>query len=270
MNLKPITMIVRHFSLILALSLTLSACAGISSHLSGEAPEERDAANVAEARRLITLLESQNNALQYFKGIGKLKVRNNGKVQIDERVAWVGSRPQKISIAILISGFPAVKMASDGQWFYYLEVQGDKHFFKKVKASDASLKPLIAIPIYPHEIITLLAGQVPVPEHHSAYLKTAADTGNVVLILKRRWWGIVEKIYFDDTKTRVYQIEVFNRSGSLAYRVAFHNIKQINQYRIPFQFRISSPEGVDCQLDTVRYWADVPVSPSVFVLQPPE
>ena len=270
MNLKPITMIVRHFSLILALSLTLSACAGISSHLSGEAPEERDAANVAEARRLITLLESQNSALQHFKGIGKLKVRNDGKVQIDERVAWVGSKPQKISIAILISGFPAVKMASDGQWFYYLEVQGDKHYFKKIKASDASLKPLIAIPIYPRDIVTLLAGRVPLPAHHSAYLKLDPETGNTVLIFKRRWWGIVEKIYFDDTKTRVRQIEVFSRSGSLAYRVAFHNIKQINQYRIPFQFRISSPEGVDCQLDTVRYWADVPVSPSVFVLQPPE
>jgi hypothetical protein len=270
MNRKPIILFVRHLALILTLLLALSACAGISSRLSGEAPEERDAANVAEAGRLIALLESQNNALHDFKGIGKLKVRNNGKVQIDERVAWVGSKPQKISIAILISGFPAVKMASDGKWFYYLEVQDDKHYFKKIKASDASLKPLIEIPIYPHDIITLLAGQVPLPEHHAAYLKTDAETGNAVLILRRKWWGIVEKIYFDDTKTRVRQIEVFTRNGSLAYRIAFHNIKQINQYRIPFQLRISSPEGVDCTLDTVKYWPDVPVSHSMFVLLPPE
>jgi hypothetical protein len=240
MNVMHITLVARHFVLLLACALTLSACAGIRSHLAGEAPEERDQANVAEARRLIALLESQNSTLQYFKGIGKLKVRNNGIVQMDERVAWVGAKPQKISIAILISGFPAVKMASDGQWFYYLEMQGDKPFFKKIKTADASLKPLIAIPITPHDIITLL------------------------------WWGIVEKIYFDETRTRVRQFEVIKRSGSLAYQVVFNKIKKINEYRIPFQFKISSPEGADCELNINRYWTDIPVSDSVFKLAPPE
>ena len=126
MDAKPTTMTARHLSLILLLALTLSACAGISERLSGKSPEELDEANVAEANRLLSYLDSQNSTLQYFKGIGKIKVWNNMRVQIDERLAWVGSKPRKISIAILVSGFPAVKMATDGQWFYYLEIQGEK------------------------------------------------------------------------------------------------------------------------------------------------
>ena len=265
-----ITMVARRLSVILALIFSLSACTSITSHLSGEAPEERDEANLAEARRLIALLKSQNNALQYFKGIGKLKVRNNGKVLIDERVAWVGSKPQKISIAVLISGFPAVKMASDGQWFYYLEMHGDKPFFKKIKTVDASLKTLIAIPITPYDIITLLGGRIPIPEHHAAYLQTDPETAGTILILKRRWWGIVEKIYVDETGTRVGKFEVFKRSGALAYQVVFNKIKQINQYRIPFQFKISGPDDADCELNINRYWTDIPVSDAVFKLAPPE
>lgn len=271
MDAKPTTMTARHLSLILLLALTLSACAGISERLSGKSPEELDEANVAEAHRLLSYLDAQNSTLQYFKGIGKIKVRNNMRVQIDERLAWVGSKPRKISIAILVSGFPAVKMATDGQWFYYLEIQGEKKpFFKKMKASNANLERLISIPIYTQDIITLLSGRVPLPEHHSAYIQTDPATAGTILILKRRWWGIVEKIYFDAGRNRVRHVEVFNRSGSLVYRIHFNNIKEISGYLIPFQFRISSKEGVDCELNIDRYWTDVSVAPSVFVLAPPE
>jgi hypothetical protein len=263
-------MAVRHLSLILAFVLVLSACTSITSHLTGESPEERDEANVAEAQRLIAVLESQNSTLKNFKGIGKIKVWNNSKVQIDERIAWVGAKPRKISIAILVSGFPAVKMATDGQWFYYLEMQGDKPIFKKIKASNTSLERLIAIPIYTNDIITLLAGRVPLPEYHSAYIQPDPKVAGTILILKRRWWGIVEKIYFDDTESRVRQIEVFNRSGTLIYRVFFNNIQKIKGYRVPFQFRISNNDGVACELNIDRYWTDISLSPSVFVLNRPE
>ena len=270
MNFKPINMTARHLSLLLFLALTLSACAGISERLSGKSPEELDEANVAAARRLVAALDSQNSTLQYFKGIGKIKVWNNRRIQIDERLAWVGSKPEKISIAVLVSGFPAVKMATDGQWFYYLEMQGEKAVFKKIKASNASLERLIAVPIYTQDIITLLAGRVPLPEHHSAYIQTDPETAGSILVLKRRWWGIVEKIYLDGDQDRVRRIEVFNRSGSVVYRIDFNNIKEIDGYRIPFQFRIASKDGIDCELNIDRYWTNVSVSPSVFVLAPPE
>ena len=101
----------------------LSACTGITATLSGKTAEELDKANLAEAKHLLQTLENTNSSLRNFKGIGKIKVWRNARVQFDERVAWLGSDPLKIRIEVLISGFPAVKLASDGQWFYFLEMQ---------------------------------------------------------------------------------------------------------------------------------------------------
>ena len=250
--------------------LLLSACSSIRAHLSGKTAEEQDEANIAEAKNLLTALQNQNSSLKNYKGIGKIKVWKNDQIQIDERVAWVGSDPHKISIAVLVSGFPALKLASDGEWFYYLEVQGNKHYFKKTSASNANLKRLIAIPIHSNDVITLLAGRIPLRDHHSAYITAQSSGSGYVLILKKRWWGVVEKIYLDDDKSHVRQLEVFNRNGSLVYRVDFENTREIQGYQVPFRLKISNDEGSDFQLDIDRYWADIPVSSSVFVLAPPK
>ncbi|UCE51435.1 MAG: DUF4292 domain-containing protein [Desulfobacterales bacterium] len=270
MNATHTTITVYQLLLFLAVAIILSACTSITAHLSGKSAEELDTANIAEARRLVSTLETKNSSLKNFKGIGTIKVWNNDIIKIDERVAWIGSEPLKISIVVLISGFPAVKLASDGEWFYYLEIRGRQVLFKKTHATNANLKRLIAIPVHPNDVITLLTGRIPMREHHSAYIKENKSDSGYVLILKKRWWGIIEKIYLNEAKSRVRQIELFNRSGSLVYRVVFEKIKEIQGYRLPFRLRISNDDGADCQLDIDRYWADVSVTPSTFVLTPPE
>lgn len=245
----------------------LTACSTINVGLSGE---EEDFATISETRDLISALGVQNSRLKNFKGIGTIKVSNQGKVQIDERVAWIGSQPLKISIAVLISGHPAVKLSSDGEWFYYLESQGDQSYYKKIQTTNANLKRLISIPIRSNDVITLLTGRVPIREYHQAQLKQDEPGDGYVLILRKRWWGIIEKIYVDENKSQVRLIEMFNRDGSLAYRASFEKFKDIKGYRVPFRLKISNDDGADCRLDIDRYWADIAVSPSMFVLTPPE
>ena len=270
MKVKHPTNTAHQLLLIITIAIILSACTGITAHLSEKTAEEQDAANIAEARRLVSELETQNSTLRSFKGIGKIKVWNDGKIHIDERVVWIASEPLKIRIAVLISGYPAVKLASDGEWFYYIEVQGSQTYYKKIRAKNANLKKLITIPIHSKDVITLLTGRVPVREYHSAYIKEHDPENGYILILKKRWWGIIEKIYLDEAKSRVHQIELFNRSGALIYRVVFEKMKEVQGYRVPFRLRISNDDGADCQLDIDRYWADVSVSPSIFILTPPE
>ena len=241
----------------------LTACSTMTVGLSGT-EEDR------ETRNLISILEAQNNQLKNFKGIGTIKVWNHGRIQIDERVAWVGSQPLKISIAVLISGYPAVKISSDGEWFYYLESQGEKSYFKKIQTTNANLKRLISIPIRSDDVITLLTGKVPIREYHQAQLKEDASGDGYILILRKRWWGIIEKIYIDESKSQVHQIEMFDRGGSLTYRASFEKIKDIQGYRVPFRLKISNDDGADCRLEIDRYWADITVTPSMFVLTPPE
>lgn len=223
---------------------------------------------MAEAGMVLLTLSSQNEKLTSFKGIGKIKVRQKG-AQWREKIAWVGSGTAKLSIVVLVAGHPAIKMATDGTWFYYYEVREGKPIYKKIRATDATLQRIVSMPIKPSDIIQLLAGRTPLREYHSAILRRQDSGSGYVLTLKRRWWGIVEKIYLGENKLQVNQIELFNRTGSLLYRAHIDETQFINGYHVPSRLSISNDDEVGFQLEIQTYLADVPVSPSMFVLNPP-
>jgi hypothetical protein len=270
MNLKyPTTHTLRLISLILAAFL-LSACAGINAGLPGKPPQEAELGKISDAKILLATLETENERLKTFKGIGKIRVYHHGKIQIDQRVAWLGFEPDNLSIAVLISGYPAIKVASDGKWFYYLEAQGDQTVFKKVPATNANLKRIISIAIPCNDVLTLLAGRAPIRTYNAAYLNKDESGSGYVLVLKKRWWGIIEKIYYDQDKSHVRQIEIFNRAGALIYRAIFEEMQNVQGYQVPLRLKISNEDGASVELNIDRYWADVDVSPSMFVLTPPD
>ncbi len=218
-------------TLIVVVAVLLAGC----SSLSRKTPGPDDLAALAEARMVLPALGSKNAKLMNFKGIGNIKVRQNGKIRIDERIAWIGSETVKLSIVVLISGLPAVKIANDGKWFYYYE-----------------------------------ARRAPLRGHHSASLHRQSTGAGYILILKKRWWGIVEKVFLAEDKAQVHQVEFFNRSGALIYRARFDEMQIINGYQVPSRLSISDGEGITIQLEIQQYLADVPVSPSMFVLNPPD
>jgi hypothetical protein len=247
-----------------------AGCSSITAGLPRETHETLDPAALAETRALLATLSRQNEGLKNFKGAGKIKVWQQGRLTLDERIAWIGSEPSKISIVVLISGYPAVKMASDGEWFYYYEVgQGDP-IYKKIAATDASLKRIISIPIQTSDILSLLSGRVPLREHQAAWLQKQDSESGYVLVLKKRWWGVTEKIYFAENKTRVRQIEFYNRTGSLIYRAKFDEMQQVSGYQVPVRLSITNGKDADFQLDINRFWADVQVTADMFVLNPPD
>jgi hypothetical protein len=258
-------------TLLLLLGMLLY-CAGCSSFLAGrsrETVEAPEAAAGVEAQALLAELSRQNASLKSFKGLGKIKLWQNGQVKIDERVAWVGSERNKLSIVLMISGYPAVKMTSDGKWFYYYEAGDGKPIYKKIPADEASLKHIISIPIQASDILDILAGRVPVHKYDSAELAEQEDGQGYILTLKR-WWGeVVEKIYLDESRKRVRSVEYYSRTGSLTYRVRFEEMQLINGYQVPARLSITNGKDTDFQLDVYRYYTDVPVTASMFVLNPP-
>ena len=256
----------RPASIIVLIAALLAGCSSFSRKTS----EPEELAAMAEARMVLLVLGSQNEKLTNFKGIGKIKVWQNGEKRIDEKIAWVGSEAAKLSIAVLIAGHPAIKMASDGKWFYYYEARDGKPFYKKTRATDATLQRIVSVPIKISDIVQLLAGRAPLREHHTAMLHRQSSGTGYVLTLRKRWSGIVEKVYLGQDKAQVHQIEFFNRAGALIYRARFDEIQIIKGYQVPSRLSISSGEGLGFQLEIQRYLADVPVSPSMFVLNPPD
>ena len=228
------------------------------------------AAKTAEISNLLSALQTQNKTLKNFKGIGKIKRWQDGIIQVDQRLAWIGAKPFKLSIAVLVSGYPALKMATDGKWLYYLETLGQDTNFKKILTSDPSLQNIISIPITTSDVVTLLGGGIPIHEFNSVELiEDNADTG-YVLVLKERWWGLREKIYVNESGSQVRQIDVFHRSGSLKYRAELENMQSVDGYEVPFRLRLTNDEGADFQLEVDQCWANLDLPDSVFVLAPPD
>jgi hypothetical protein len=225
---------------------------------------------VNQVRDLLSALRTQNDSLKNFKGIGNIQIRQNGRLKLDQRVAWIGEKPVKLSIAVLISGYPAVKMATDGKWLYYLEVHGQDTTFRKFQESDPSLKKLISVPIASSDVVTLLAGQIPMPKFDSASLIEEKATPGYVLVLKEKWWGVRQKIYYDQSVSEIRRVDVFHRSGALKYRAEIESVQSINGFQVPLQLRLLTDDGADCQLNIDRYWVNVDPPPTVFVLTPPD
>jgi hypothetical protein len=249
--------------------LLLAGCSGLTAIFSPVPPEPEEFEKAAEAQRILSALSDQNHMLKNFKGIGKMKVWHEEKLQFDERVAWIGSVPAKVSMAVLVSGFAVIKIASDGEYFYYYEARDGRPFYKKIPTADANLNQILSIQIKVSDVLHLLTGRVPLREYQSASLLSINSGQKVVLELRRQWWGVIEKIFLDDTKTRVNQIECFNRSGALLYRATFEEMQTIQGYSVPSRLSVSNDRGSNFLLDIDQFWVEDTLAPSLFVLNPP-
>jgi len=225
---------------------------------------------VNEVRDLLSVLRTKNDSLRNFKGIGNIKISQKGDFYLDQRVAWIGQRPVKLSIAVMVSGYPAIKLATDGEWLYYLETHGSGTEFKKIQASDPSLKNIISIPISSSDVVMLMAGCIPMPAFDSVDFIKEEATHGFVLVLKERWWGIRQKIFYDENQSRVYRVDVFQRSGTLMYRAEIERIQRVGEFEVPFRLKLSTDNGNYFQLDVDRCWVNVEMPPNAFLLKPPE
>ncbi len=272
-------------SILFILTFFFSAC----TILVPRAPERPKDRISLEAEKTISTLKNQNLKLKTFKGVGSIKFRGSKKIDIAGRIAWVASVPDRIRIVLSsISGQPMVSVASDGQWLYLISHSSGDYYKKPATAS--SMRRLLGIPLKTEDMVDILAGRVPIHSYDSAVLTDNSsqaysteghtvstrnggeDSGQngYVLVLKKKWGDILEKIYLDEKKKNVHKVEMFDATGTLAYRVEFDGMRTINGCRVPSRLLVSNNDGSGFHLDVDRYWTDASVSPSVFVLTPPE
>jgi hypothetical protein len=227
------------------------------------------AVDSAEARGVVERLRQTNAKLRNFKGIGRMTIKKDGKVQMDERVAWIGSDPLRLSVVLFASGFPAVRMASDGEWLYYQDGQEAGLPVKKIRSNDPDFDRLLSIPIQASDIIALLAGRIPLREHRTARLQPVASGKGYVLLLERIW-GVHQKIFLDERMSEVQQTEVYDVAGNLVFQANFLEMQRVDGYRVPSRLVVSNHQTkAVVQLVVEKYWADIPVTPSMFILEPP-
>ena len=170
-----------------------------------------------------------------------------------------------IRIAILnISGRPVLSLANDGQWFYFLS-HTNNSFYKK-RSSYSNLKKTIQIPIKPVEIVSLLAGRIPLYEYHAANIIRNKNQGYVIVLKKSG--NVIQKIYLNEDKKNIQKVELFDANEKLLYFVVIDSSQKINKYHVPLRLTVSNDSGNRFRIDVHKYWADVSVIPSMFVLTP--
>ncbi|MEA3438550.1 MAG: hypothetical protein U9R43_18955 [Thermodesulfobacteriota bacterium] len=251
------------FSLVAA-SFIFFSCASVT----GRTPEI--SADHAEAVNLLSSLNTKNQNLKAFKGIGRIKLWHKNSPGIDERVAWAGDSPSSLLIVVLVSGHPVRKFSTDGNFLYYLDLTTKPSSFKKIRSSDACLDRLVSIPIRSRDVVSLLSGRIPIYEYTSAGLIKNKLNKGYILVLKKKWRGVIEKIYLDENKADIQKVEIFKSDGSLKYRAVFKTMQYIKNYHVPLTLVISNDAGTGFMLDIERYMADATFSSSMFVLSPPK
>ena len=247
----------------------LGGCSSLTGVMDSEPAIPEDPAAAAEALSVIAKLQQANSALKTFKGVGRLTVRHEGKVQVDERMAWVGAPPLKLSVVLFAASFPALRMAGDGEWLYYQDGQEPGAPVKRMRASDPDFKRILSIPIQASDIIALMCGKMPLREHNRATIQPlASGQGYVLLLMDGR--SVRQKIFFDETKSETRQTEVYDSWGKLVFQANFLEMQVVSGYRVPSRLVVSRGKDATVQVLVEKYWADVPVTPEMFVLAAPQ
>lgn len=250
--------------------LLFSACAGMLERIPGygSGGTQRGDSIEPEIRHVIDALEGRNRDIKTFKGTGRITYsRGNGK-EVTANIAWVAGEENRILIVIRgILGEPLARIADDGEWLCFVS-HTDRGFYRK-RSANASLESFISIPLKSKEIILLLSGRVPFPEFDSAVI-ASRNAGASVIALKKRWMGIVGKIYLDEPRKNALKIELFDSMGEIRYSASLDGENNVNGYSFPSGLLVTNERGDYFKLDIEKSWADMPVSPSIFVLHPPE
>jgi hypothetical protein len=218
------------------------------------------------ARQLVEKLSRVNAAIETFKGTGKLVVTGRGQRR-GTRIMWAGMAPDKLRVEILgLPGQPAASIALNDGWLYFDPHSPDR--FYRHKLGNDSLKPVLSIAIKAGDLIELFGGRLPIRAHTSARIYQLPPSTGYVLQLEKRWWGLQQKIYLDETFTKVRRIEIFDLTGEFVYRAVFDRIENVDGYDVPHSLTLSNDGGDRVELEIVRYLTNIPVDPAVFVLTP--
>jgi hypothetical protein len=212
-----------------------------------------------EVSRFLSIIEQKNNAVTAFKGIGKIRVWDSDNSRTS-RAAWLGAVDGRLRIEFLgLPGQPVARLIFDGNRFSFLSHIDQQEYGQT--CSDPNLEPVTGVSIKTSEVVEYLAGGVPVYEHDSVLLEQSDSDGKFVLVFKKYWLGVVEKIFFNGTE--IEKLEIF-KWGKKTYQVEFKDIRVVSKHQVPFDLLIDDGDNQGFSFAVDRHWTDIHVLPSMF------
>lgn len=241
--------------LIFAATLIFSSCAVLMP----EKTREKD----PRAVRLAQRVKSINHELETSKGTA-WAILTNGNTRHRFKIAWACLVPDKIRLTILESGIPIETILADGRKVVFISHTG-KHSIHTIKAPNPSLEPMVEMPVRIREIISLLAGKIPMESFDTEWISTSEGSDSTTLTLSKKWRGTIGHVQFDE-KEEIFQFQPMGRDGEPIYSVSISDLETHGKYTIPHTTLITDNSGRILTLKIISFYPDLPIKASVFAL----
>jgi outer membrane biogenesis lipoprotein LolB len=246
------------------LCLMIQSCSTIYKNSISRLP---DLASQEESLSIIESIREKNNSLRTFKGLGKIEL-NNKKDSFITRTAWMGSYPDRFRIELFgIAGQPLISLSADQDQLFFLSHADSNYIHRDDPAS--ALEELLSLPVKVEDAIEFLSGRIPIREHETSRIEKSDPNNGYILILEKNWTGVTEKIYLDEKKTKIYKVEIFGITGALNYRAELLDEILVDGFHLPSYLVLSNENGESFKLHIDRYFANTPVTQSMFTIPPP-
>lgn len=218
------------------------------------------------ARMLVDRLIRSNSGLNQFKGFANIRLNSEGQVR-SGRIAFAGVKPNKMRIELLNTiGTPLISLAGDGENITILDQSSQKHYH--LRQSRTALKSVIQFPIGIEDLQCLLTGGLPIQTNTFASLERKNDQ-EAIILLKNRWHYKVARLKIDSVSRQIRSMLIFDQEGNEQYRIHWQKWKQAGDYTIPSKLFFESFSDHRLSMVVDRFWPDVQVEPSMFVLDLP-
>jgi hypothetical protein len=217
-----------------------------------------------KAAEFISTLTNRSDSDISIKGIGKVALWDSGGIQTS-RAAWAGIADGRMRIEMLgLPGHPIAKFIYDGQDYVFVSPLDQRTYRKH--GADADLDSLTGIPIPTAEVIKLLSGVVPVRPFDEAAFQNGETQCKDILVLNRKWHGVVEKLFLNDTHDRVVKVEMY-RWGRIVYRATLEDLQVVEGREVPFRLVFSNANQKGFSIEVEKCWPDIDVSSDIFSIE---
>ena len=242
----------------------LMICVFVFSGCAHLLPPPRDE---APARHILERLVGNNIGLTHFKALGQIRMQSADGNR-SGRVALAAAMPLKLRADWLsMMGQPLTSLAGDGKTIRIWSPADAK--VHSLRQSPKALAKLIRIPLGIEDFQNIIIGRPALPSYRAVQFKESRDNVDI-LSLKNRWREEVSIIQIERSTGRILAMKVFDGHGHMRYETRWLGWHRQGKYLLPGKITLESDARDRLSLTVERFWPDADVSPSIFVLKPPQ
>lgn len=247
--------------LMLLALLPLAACAGVVR----PPPDAASRAEPGAAAGLVDHIRRINAGLVPYKGIGRIDFFSpNDSWSV--RAAWLAAPDGRLRVEALgLTGQPFARMICLPDHCVFIFRQGD--CLQKHSSGRTSLEPLAGIDVDAGALVRILGGGIPLADHDSAEAYVT-NSGQRLLVLKKRFRGTVETIRFATRPLRVREIAVHGWRET-AYRARILSVRRVDARPMPAEVSVADGQGRAMRIAVQRCWVDIEPPPAAFSAELP-